>query len=385
MTENLKNHLESLGNLKGNSGFSFSKNLSFVLLLSPAFLWAQVDPVFVNALPSILDEASGIECVHPDTCWTHNDNNDGARIYLLDGGGVFLGQRTLSEASQVDYEDICKDTDGNIYVGDFGNNDNDRQDLVIYRSSPSTEAGSLVDADRIEFTLEDQASFPPPDNNLNFDIEGMVHHGGFLYLFTRNRTIPFNGVCKMYRLPADPGTYVASLTGSFFGNFSEIYSSITAAAISPSGGRLALLTNGSLYLFTDLLDGPDISGSSTYNFFTFTPAFEGISFVDECLTYLVTEADNSGPASLYSLNTCDILTSLTEEYIELPLTYSNGRLAFRDELLGSITLFDTSGRILFQSGRGFECDLPGFLPSGIYVAMYALEDVSGTMRFHHQR
>jgi sugar lactone lactonase YvrE len=35
--------------------------------------------------------------------------------------------------TNIDWEDITKDKDGNLYVGDFGNNDNERKDLCIYK------------------------------------------------------------------------------------------------------------------------------------------------------------------------------------------------------------------------------------------------------------
>jgi hypothetical protein len=381
-----KKNLESLSSIKWGSGFSFSRSIPLLsLIFIPLSYLAQVDPLFINELPGLLDEASGIECVHPDSCWTHNDNADGARFYLIDENGLFISQRTLSDASQVDYEDICKDSEGNLYIGDFGNNENEREDLVIYKSSPSTASGSLVEAERIEFNLEDQTSFPPPASDRNFDIESMVHHGASLYLFTRNRTNPFNGICKMYRLPDSAGNYEAELMGSFFGNFSEVYSSITSAALSPSGDRLALLTNGSVFLFSGLSNGPDLSISPTYNFFSFSAAFEGISFIDECLTYLVKEADGNGQASLYSLNTCEIISGLGEQSLPIPLQYLNGRLLLPEGLEGNITLLDLSGRRLLHSSGYNELIIPSHIPYGIYLAQYAVIGYSGVLLFSHSR
>jgi hypothetical protein len=46
----------------------------------------------------------------------------------------------------------------------------------------------------------DQKSFPPEKEALNFDTECMVFADGFLWLFTKNRTDPFDGISNVYRV-----------------------------------------------------------------------------------------------------------------------------------------------------------------------------------------
>jgi hypothetical protein len=36
-------------------------------------------------------------------------------------------------AENIDWEEITKDKEGNLYIGDFGNNENKREDLCIYK------------------------------------------------------------------------------------------------------------------------------------------------------------------------------------------------------------------------------------------------------------
>jgi hypothetical protein len=35
------------------------------------------------------------------------------------------------QTANIDWEDITKDKDGNLYVGDFGNNDNERKFMYL--------------------------------------------------------------------------------------------------------------------------------------------------------------------------------------------------------------------------------------------------------------
>lgn len=40
---------------------------------------------------------------------------------------------TIEGVENNDWEDIAKDKNGFTYIGDFGNNDNDRKNLAIYK------------------------------------------------------------------------------------------------------------------------------------------------------------------------------------------------------------------------------------------------------------
>jgi sugar lactone lactonase YvrE len=72
----------------------------------------------------------------------------------------------VENAENNDWEDITKDIHGNIYVGDFGNNDNDRQNLSILKLDlkiPSQTTTKVVQTTR--FHYEGQTDFPPKNQN----------------------------------------------------------------------------------------------------------------------------------------------------------------------------------------------------------------------------
>ncbi|HRI62364.1 MAG TPA: hypothetical protein PK228_21635, partial [Saprospiraceae bacterium] len=89
-------------------------------------------PVFKALLPETLLEVSGH--VKAGNYWyCHNDGSDGSRFYRFNPeNGIVNQQVQLKNASNKDWEDITA-TATHVYLGDFGNNNNDRPDLGIYK------------------------------------------------------------------------------------------------------------------------------------------------------------------------------------------------------------------------------------------------------------
>ena len=77
--------------------------------------------------------------------WTHNDSGDRPRIFAIDAQGRLLGEFAVEGALARDWEDIAIDDAGNLYIGDVGNNANQRRDLVVYRV-PEPDVGKDTNA-----------------------------------------------------------------------------------------------------------------------------------------------------------------------------------------------------------------------------------------------
>ena len=86
-------------------------------------------------LPKKLKEVSGIVYAEKDDLfWTLEDKGNANKIYGLNAkNGAIEKTVTIENAINTDWEDITKDAVGNLYIGDFGNNDNVRKDLCIYK------------------------------------------------------------------------------------------------------------------------------------------------------------------------------------------------------------------------------------------------------------
>ncbi len=231
--------------------------LWIISLIATAVLWTACNVsgfTRMQRLPKMLRESSGILTYNGSTVWTHNDGGGNAALYEIDvQSGGLLHIVTLSDAKNIDWEDITKDDRGNIYIGDFGNNLQKRKDLCIYKIENPTllPAAATVTSEKITFKYPDQTAFPSAKNNRNFDCEAFVYFRDSIYLFSKNHSKPYNGYTKMYRLPAAEGDYTAELVDSFKTGKTMASSFITSAAVSPNGKQLALLSSDRVFLFSN--------------------------------------------------------------------------------------------------------------------------------------
>lgn len=214
-------------------------------------------------LPDELKEISGMTRLPNGDLWMHNDSKNPPLIFRYD-----VMQRKVLETRRLpvpnrDWEDLASDPKGNLYIGDFGNNANRRQNLRIYTYNPKT--GAL---DSILFRYPDQKLFPPANPDWNFNCEAMVYHNDSLHLFSKNVFIG-NFYTKHYVLPAKPGNYVAELRDSLCLKNRVV----TGAAISRDGKTLALtayiigkklgflpFTKASVFYFSDFKNDRFLKG-----------------------------------------------------------------------------------------------------------------------------
>ncbi len=193
----------------------------------------------IGRLPSIANESSGLaRDFTRQSLWTHNDSGSKPELYEIDYHGKLLSTLTIPHAKNVDWEDLAQGPQGTLFIGDIGNNANQRQDLAIYLVSPQNNT-----TDSITFRYANQRAFPPSADSLNFDCEAFFYFNGNLYLFSKNRSKTDRFV-KMYELPARSGDYTISVRDSIY-----IETQVTAADVNPSGTTFALLTYGKILLF----------------------------------------------------------------------------------------------------------------------------------------
>lgn len=272
----------------------------------------------ICGLTHILYESSGITFIPPNRLYTHNDSSGDDEIYEIDTLGNLIRTININSANNSDWEDIIQDDLNNFYIGDFGNNNNDRTNLRIYKiPSPASFTGTSVTADIIEFNYPDQTMFPPNPTKRNFDVEGFVWYDDSLFLFTKNRTAPFNGYCKMYKIPAAPGVYTAQICDSIFlCNDSQADCWVTSAALSDDKTHLALLNHNKIWWFSCFNGSSFFKGAlATINLNTNTQK-EGIAFKNNHQVYITDELsviDNSG-GNLYQAN---LISYLTMPYVNI--------------------------------------------------------------------
>ena len=219
----------------------------------------------VANFPDHLQEVSGIESLGDDgTIWAIEDSGNKDHIYQIDTTGNVLRDINIKNAKNKDWEDLAKDENGNLYIGDFGNNNNRRKDLVIYKvSNPNSVAEKSLRAEKIRFYFPEQISFPPNPRELLYDVESFFYLNGYLYLFTRNRMPKklFDGRSLIYRIPAVEGDHKAEMINQFVTCDEAINCQISAAAISPDKSKVALLSYDKVWILSDFEGADFLNGN----------------------------------------------------------------------------------------------------------------------------
>lgn len=197
-------------------------------------------------MPSAVNESSGL-LYTGGSVWTHNDSGNAPVLFRVDStSGQVLQQVTISNFANTDWEDLAASAQY-VYIGDFGNNYGDRQDLRVLRVAKTDlgTAATTATAQAINFSYPDQTDFTPRLNTHNFDCEAFFFANDSLHLFTKDWA---DLKTRYYTVPATPGTYVAHLKATF-----NVNGLVTAADLNPAGTTAALLgynaTNGTTFMW----------------------------------------------------------------------------------------------------------------------------------------
>ena len=204
------------------------------------------------SFPKKLKEVSGFALSKDKkTIWVIEDRGNKNAVYGLNDKGEMIAKVPVENAENTDWEDIISDTQGNIYIGDFGNNDNDRRDLAILKTDlqdPTQKTTKVVQT--TTFHYEGQTEFPPKKSNLLYDCEAFVEMDGNFYLFTKNRSKGFDGTFLVFKVPNKEGDFEAKLIGTLKlqGGYSD--AAITSTTINTTKDKIVLLTHKNVHVLT---------------------------------------------------------------------------------------------------------------------------------------
>ncbi|HNW97570.1 MAG TPA: T9SS type A sorting domain-containing protein [Bacteroidales bacterium] len=318
-------------------------------------------PVVIHKLPDSLSECSGVEASNPDNIWAHNDSGDKARIFNIDTLGNIHRILYFSGVNAIDCEDITQDDQGNYYIGDFGNNYNNRTDLQIYKiSNPDSINNDSVIPQIIYFSFSDQLYFPPDSSNWNFDCEAMFHFNDSLYIFSKNRGV--STYSKMYRLPDVQGNYIAELVDSF-----DTQQWITSADISPSGKSMVLLSEKMIWLFTNY-SGTDFFNGDVMKISMSYTQKEGIVFINDSSVYITDEKYMGLGANLCFLELLPWINDIAEvnvsnNNINIFPNPSDGKVTITfPENTSEIQIINESGQVIQSKNISKQNNLNFYIP-----------------------
>ncbi len=313
---------------------SFTFRLSVFIILISQIVYGQERLETIAELSSELQEISGIIKGQDDTYLAINDSGNSSEIFVLNEKGEIIKRVRVVNAENNDWEAITKDQNGFVYVGDIGNNRNNREDLVIYKiRTADIYNGNEVFASKIGIIYKDQKEFPPYGSQKNYDAEAIVVRYDRIYLFTKNRTNPYSGYTYMYKIPNRVGKHIVTRYDSLYMGDALAQSWITDATLSRDLRHLVLLTHDRLWLISDFNRDQFLKGfvqEIELNSFT---QKESVCFKNDSVLVLADEESDLSTGELYEINVAPeiaLIDSLRKKEVTL------GSKEFEDSLLVTI-------------------------------------------------
>lgn len=198
-------------------------------------------------------ELSGIVASrsYPGVFWAHGDSGNEAALWAIDREGRTLGRFEV-QATNVDWEDIARDDQGRLYVGDIGNNLQMRGDLVVYvvdEPDPRGKSRALPVRAALSFRYPDDDAVL--DTRMRFDAEALFFSDGHLYLLTKRWRDTLTTLYRFAHLTGGQDMQVLERIGDFDLRVRDKQRNalVTGADVNAEGTRLAVLTYQRIFVF----------------------------------------------------------------------------------------------------------------------------------------
>jgi len=331
-------------------------------------------------LPIILSEASGAIFFN-DKLIIHNDSGNDNKLHELDTiSGVVTRTVTVTNATNIDWEDIAQDATS-IYIGDIGNNSGDRTDLKIYKINKNDYLNSTnITAEIINFNYSDQVGFTANPNNTEWDAEALISFdANNLILFTKNWV---DGITKAYSIPKNSGTYTVNSLATTLTSGGLI----TGATYNPSTEKVYLIGYNLIlqplvWVSENFTNNDIFSGTNTQTLLTSLgfEQVEAITYIGANRYFITSESFNFPPLSdngqLISFTTNDILLSIIDQDVTVVSLYPNPvkDVLFIEGLeFTSVEIYDAKSTLVYR-GYNQKINLSK-LNKGFYLVKINLKD-----------
>ena len=320
-------------------------------------------------LPEEVSESSGLVRNSDGTFWTHGDGKNPSELYQFDTTGRLLRTLGFSNIQNVDWEDISSDEEGNIWIGDIGNNDSDREDLMLHKiDNPSNHDSEVVFATTLKIQYPDQIEIPSPIGNRNFDVEGIAFYKDSILLITKNRSYPNSGFAKIYIVPANSGQAEARLVDSVFTETHIQLGRITGADYSAKENLLVINSLRRIYTIPQKNGVFYTDSMKTYRMDFHSNQFESLVYVGNHTAYVTAEK----PSVFCEIKWSDDLFVYPAKFNsfdkECTPYFSKGAVYFPKGFTGMIALLNTNGQRVreYSLSNAVKVDL-GIASRGVYI------------------
>lgn len=205
-----------------------------VLLVTPDIEQKMKPHATVNHIE--ISELSGIiRAEKPGEYWGINDRGNRPALYRFSLQGRPLQTVTVSGVSNYDWEAITRDRQGNLYIGDIGDNNEVRKHYSVLRVPPPDSTVKVIrNVEQIDFRYPKKVS----QNS-----EAMFFYQENLYIISKESKE--NKPPTLFRLNSmkTNGMNYAVKVGSI-----QVSDRVSDAAVSSDGKNLAILADNTLYI-----------------------------------------------------------------------------------------------------------------------------------------
>ncbi len=234
-----------------------------------------------------LEEVSAIAITNNSGLyWVIEDAGNSNNLYALNSKGNIERNITITNAKNKDWEDLATDSSGNIYIGDFGNNNHKRKEFKIYKVLNSELTKDKAEAEITTFTL--------PKDLKSQDFESFFIWDNTFYIFSKN-----NKHTDVLKVENKEGEHEAFFVTSY--KFDGKGNKITSADISKDGKNIVLLNHEKVWQLSHF-KGEDFFGGDIEALpFKHDTQKEGVSFLNN-KTIIITDETNKHDGNIYKFN-----------------------------------------------------------------------------------
>lgn len=239
-----------------------------------------------GSINNSIDEASAAEIIsQSELIWTIQDSGNDSELYGLNERGKIIRNINITNASNIDWEDLTSDEFGNLYIGDFGNNNGKRKYFRILKVNNEDLGNNTAEVQTIEFTA--------PKGIKSKDFEAFFLYNNSFYIISKE-TKKF----IVLKVPNEMGKHKAVVKSDF--NLKGKNNKITSADISKDGKTIVLLNHDKLWKLSDFDSDDFFSGDITEEKFDHNSQKEGLCFKSDSTIIITDERNGSEGGNIYS-------------------------------------------------------------------------------------
>tara|TARA_Y100000815_G_scaffold6648_2_gene6182 strand:+ start:1390 stop:2199 length:810 start_codon:yes stop_codon:yes gene_type:complete len=242
----------------------------------------------VGSVNNGLQEVSAAEKdLKENLLWVIQDRGNDNDLIALEMDGSIARSIKIENAENEDWEDLTTDDEGNIYIGDFGNNSEKRKKFTIYKVKYEDLNKKSANAEIIEFTL------PKKQDSKDFESFFLLNNHFYIISKEKNKFV-------VLKVKNEAGKQEAKVHTKH--DLKGKNNKITSADISDDGKTIVLLNHDKLWKIDNFKDDDFFEGDLKELEFDHDSQKEGICFDSNNKVIITDERNGDEGGNIYTFS-----------------------------------------------------------------------------------